>query len=377
MLEALALWWEISLDPDSRVRDARFTQAVEQLLTGGPCASPSEPRRGSTWALRMERGRSGKSFARQRLSAAHDGKHIKATLERSLALDPDLHDADFGVDVYRYYADIAPATIRLLRWLFLLPGGDRQGGFCKWSKLANADRSCAARPTTSSSSFTSGTRTELQTHWPRARAAGPLPAHSRCSITSKPRFTTLIFHDAAASYAASLRLLALAEARHCTNQRSPWSAPGSTWPYSSASLAIAHASRPADRTRRRASGPPVRIARSRRECCSRNSEQALNDDRVLRPSLGDHYRSSPRDPTCPIERRVALEVRASCVLVGEMRASSASNLTPEPGLRLRRQDTGSQSFDKQPRFVLDIAIFSPIIYIWYEGGTLRQRLVNT
>ena len=37
---------------------------------------------------------------------------------------------------------------------------------------------------------------------------------------------------------------------------------------------------------------------------------------------------------------------------------------------------GRQRFDKERRFVLDIAIFSPIIYIWYEGGTLRQRLVK-
>jgi hypothetical protein len=35
-----------------------------------------------------------------------------------------------------------------------------------------------------------------------------------------------------------------------------------------------------------------------------------------------------------------------------------------------------QTFDNERRFVLDIANFSPIIYIWYEGVRLRQRLVN-
>jgi len=34
------------------------------------------------------------------------------------------------------------------------------------------------------------------------------------------------------------------------------------------------------------------------------------------------------------------------------------------------------SFDNEQRFVLDITIFSPIIYIWYEGARLRQRIVK-
>ena len=33
-------------------------------------------------------------------------------------------------------------------------------------------------------------------------------------------------------------------------------------------------------------------------------------------------------------------------------------------------------FDNQRRFVLDIPIRSLIIYIWYEGETLRQRIVK-
>jgi hypothetical protein len=53
-----------------------------------------------------------------------------------------------------------------------------------------------------------------------------------------------------------------------------------------------------------------------------------------------------------------------------------ARLTSVMRLMLGRDADGSQSFDKQPRFVLDIAIFSPIIYIWYEGGRLRQRLVK-
>jgi len=36
----------------------------------------------------------------------------------------------------------------------------------------------------------------------------------------------------------------------------------------------------------------------------------------------------------------------------------------------------SASFDRNERFVLDIRVFSSIIYIWYEGGGLRPLLVE-
>ena len=59
------------------------------------------------------------------LAAARDGKRIKEALERALALEPTLQDAYFGIGLYHYYAAVAPAAARMLRWLLLLPGGDR------------------------------------------------------------------------------------------------------------------------------------------------------------------------------------------------------------------------------------------------------------
>jgi hypothetical protein len=35
-----------------------------------------------------------------------------------------------------------------------------------------------------------------------------------------------------------------------------------------------------------------------------------------------------------------------------------------------------KGFDTRQRFVLDMTFFSPIIYIWYEGGRLRPPVVN-
>jgi tetratricopeptide (TPR) repeat protein len=64
----------------------------------------------------------------ERLAAARDGKRIKNALEQALALDPSLNDAYFGIGLYHYYADVAPAAVRLLRWMLLLPGGNRLEG---------------------------------------------------------------------------------------------------------------------------------------------------------------------------------------------------------------------------------------------------------
>ncbi len=65
------------------------------------------------------------------LAAARDGKRIKNSLEKALALDPGLDDANVGLGLYRYYADIAPSILKLLRWFLGLPGGDRAEGLAQ------------------------------------------------------------------------------------------------------------------------------------------------------------------------------------------------------------------------------------------------------
>src|SRR6185503_18852306 len=121
----------ITIDPKNPTLDAAFAQAVEKALVATEAWTGREPERAEAWFYlgaaygarvqwRVLRG--------QRLSAARDGRQIKAALERALAIDPALHDAQFGLGMYRYYADVAPAIVRWLRWLFLLPGGDRREG---------------------------------------------------------------------------------------------------------------------------------------------------------------------------------------------------------------------------------------------------------
>ena len=131
VLDANRIFWRIQLDPDSRALDGAFTRVVEDAIARNEAWVAREPRRAEAWfylggaygaraqwrVLRLER-----------LAAARDGKRIKESLERALALDPALDDAQFGIGLYQYYADIAPAVAKFLRILLLLPGGDKVEG---------------------------------------------------------------------------------------------------------------------------------------------------------------------------------------------------------------------------------------------------------
>ena len=131
VLEATSLWWQILLDPRDTSRDAAFVREVNEAIDRCERWVAREPGRAEAWfylggaygarvSWRVERG--------QRLAAARDGKRIKDALERALALEPALEDARFGIGLYKYYADIAPVAAKILRFLLLLPGGDKVSG---------------------------------------------------------------------------------------------------------------------------------------------------------------------------------------------------------------------------------------------------------
>lgn len=130
-LAVAVTWWQIVLDLDSRALDRDLEAAATAAIAATEAWTRREPQRAEAWfyhaaafaplvQLRVARG--------QRLAAARDGNRIRVALERSLALDPTLHDAKFGIGLYHYYAAVAPAAAKVVRFLLLLPGGDRQLG---------------------------------------------------------------------------------------------------------------------------------------------------------------------------------------------------------------------------------------------------------
>lgn len=138
-LEALSLWWQIHLDPESRRLDRAFLSKVNAAIAEAERMTKAEPDRAEAWfylgAAYGVRAQF-RVYRTERLAAARDGKRIKDSLERALTLDPDMHDAEFGIGMYRYYAGVAPALFRFLRFLLLLPGGDRTDGLRQLERAA-------------------------------------------------------------------------------------------------------------------------------------------------------------------------------------------------------------------------------------------------
>jgi hypothetical protein len=131
VLRSVSLWWQILIDPQSHQLDRRFDGAAAEAIRATTAWTQREPQRAESWFYLAG------SYAplvqwrvirSQRLAAAREGTKIKDALEHALTVDPELYDAYFGIGLYHYYAGVAPAYARLLRWLMLLPGGDRVKG---------------------------------------------------------------------------------------------------------------------------------------------------------------------------------------------------------------------------------------------------------
>jgi tetratricopeptide (TPR) repeat protein len=134
VLAATATWWRILLDPDNRAVDAQFAREVDHAIRSTEAWGAREPQNpeahfyaGAAYAARVQ----WRVLRDEKLAAARDGKRIKQALERAIALDPDLDDAYFGIGLYQYYADVAPAAAKMLRFLLMLPGGNKNEGLAR------------------------------------------------------------------------------------------------------------------------------------------------------------------------------------------------------------------------------------------------------
>jgi tetratricopeptide (TPR) repeat protein len=134
VLISTTTWWRILLDPDSRALDRQFNDEAEQAIRATEAWAARDPANaeahfyaGAAYAARVQ----WRVLRDEKLAAARDGKRIKQSLERAIALDPDLDDAYFGIGLYQYYADVAPAAARMLRFLLMLPGGNKTEGMAR------------------------------------------------------------------------------------------------------------------------------------------------------------------------------------------------------------------------------------------------------
>ncbi|MEO5898323.1 MAG: tetratricopeptide repeat protein [Vicinamibacterales bacterium] len=131
VMAATALWWRIQLDSGSRALDVEFSSAADRSIASTEAWTEREPDNPEAWFYLggAYAGRVQWLVLRdEKIAAARDGKRIHQALERALELDPGLEDAHFALGMYRYYADIAPAAAKVVRFFLLLPGGDKKLG---------------------------------------------------------------------------------------------------------------------------------------------------------------------------------------------------------------------------------------------------------
>jgi tetratricopeptide (TPR) repeat protein len=141
VLEATRQLWRIQMDPEDRSRDAAFEQAATEAIEAAEAWADREPGDAEAWfylggayGARVQ----WRVIRQERLGAARDGRRVKQALDRTLALAPGLVDAQFGLGLYEYYADVAPTAAKILRMLLMLPGGDRARGLARMQRTRAA-----------------------------------------------------------------------------------------------------------------------------------------------------------------------------------------------------------------------------------------------
>ncbi|MBA3887791.1 MAG: hypothetical protein H0X67_18995 [Acidobacteria bacterium] len=134
VLAATALWWQILLDQENPALDDEFNAAAERAIRTteawvdrAPASAEAWFYLGGAYAVRVQ----WRVLRNEKLAAARDGRRIHQALSQALSLNPELDDAYFALGMYRYYADVAPTAARILRFLLLLPGGDREAGLAE------------------------------------------------------------------------------------------------------------------------------------------------------------------------------------------------------------------------------------------------------
>ena len=215
VIDAVALWWEIALEPEAQGHDRDFIKRVDTAIAAGEAWTDSEPLRAEAWLARgaaLGVRAQFRVLRRERLAAARDGKEIRNTLGRALDLDPSLDDARFGIGMYRYYADVAPAALRLLRWLLLLPGGDRNVGLREME--AASERGVVMRGEADYQLHLIYLWYENRAHDALARIRGLQARHPRnpLFVLREAEIHSVYFHDANTSEVVLRALIARAEA---------------------------------------------------------------------------------------------------------------------------------------------------------------------
>src|SRR5215472_3382255 len=145
VLESDANWWKIYLtegnlidpdvfealsevvtpyDADFQRLDTLAIQKAEAQIHSHKDAARAHLYEGFAYALQARL----QALRDQALATARAGKKMRNLSLTALKLDPTLYDADLGVGIYNYFEATLPTYVKMLRFLILLPGGNRELG---------------------------------------------------------------------------------------------------------------------------------------------------------------------------------------------------------------------------------------------------------
>jgi tetratricopeptide (TPR) repeat protein len=132
VMQAVSAYWQLLSNPDDTSRDAAVLAKTNAAIDSAEAWVVREPTRAEAWFYAggaygtrvLMRG----MLRDEMLAAARDGRRIHDALQHAVTLDPSIQDAYFGLGLYHYYAAVAPTVARVLRFLLMLPAGDRAGG---------------------------------------------------------------------------------------------------------------------------------------------------------------------------------------------------------------------------------------------------------
>ena len=131
VLDATTTWWRILIDPDDTSLDEEFQHRVSIAIASTEQWASRQPESAEAWFYLGAAYGARVSWRVQRKEHLAAAETANASRRRSSArcrwTKTSAMPASASVFT-RYYAAIAPAVARFFRFLFLLPGGDREEG---------------------------------------------------------------------------------------------------------------------------------------------------------------------------------------------------------------------------------------------------------
>jgi hypothetical protein len=144
---ALAFCWKVEERADLQTFDAALQAAALDAVARADAVLARAP--DDTEAL-FARGAAHGALSRyhmfrwHRHDAARSAVRMREDLLRVRALDPEHHDALFGLGLYDYYADVLPRAAKIVRFLAGMPAGNRRRGL---ASIEDAGRKSALHRT--------------------------------------------------------------------------------------------------------------------------------------------------------------------------------------------------------------------------------------